>query len=483
MKRWTLWLAGAAALVAGVAACPQFAPDDVCGYPGFCGDSSSPGDGGKDAGPDGPVTCPSGHEPKDDPSCVSDALGIFVTPTGNDSNPGTKESPVATVTKALALAKSGGEGFVFVCEGSYTESVDVAQTISIFGGFQCSDWSYSGTQPKFTGAKPDYVFHLSGADDTVMGDLELDAPDAPANTGESSIGAFVANSQNVTFERMTIHAGKGSGGIAGVTTNYTFPDAGALAGNSATGIDGGIENSQNCPGGDTTVGGAGGYGNGTTGEDGKPALDGGLGGQLAACNSGGGGGDGSPASKGVDGAGAATLGGLDASGWQPQAGQQGAHGTAGQGGGGGLGITNGGGGGGGAGGCGGAGGAAGSGGGGSIAIIAVSSVVTCQSDDLLASAAGPGGIGAVGQTGAAGGSHGNGFGTGCSGGNGGAGGSGGAGGGGAGGVSVGVLSKGGTINIDSATQSNITPGTAGAKGTGAAGNDGIDGVSQATLAL
>ena len=189
MKRWTLWsLGGAAALVAGLVACPQFAPDDVCGYPGFCGDSSVT-EGGKDGGSDGPVACPSGKEPKDDPTCVTDALGVFVSPTGSDSNPGTQASPVATLK--TALQKATGKSFVFVCEGSYTESVDIAQSISIFGGFKCTDWSYSGALPKFTGTKSDYVFHLNGANDTLIADLELDAIDAPANTGASSIGAFV----------------------------------------------------------------------------------------------------------------------------------------------------------------------------------------------------------------------------------------------------------------------------------------------------
>lgn len=130
MKRWILWLAGAAALVVGLVACPQFAPDDVCGYPGFCGDSSVIGDGG-DAGSDASATCPSGKEPKDDPTCVTDTLGIFVAPSpgGNDSNAGTKASPVATLTVALQKAAAETKSFIFVCVGNYTESVDIAMMV------------------------------------------------------------------------------------------------------------------------------------------------------------------------------------------------------------------------------------------------------------------------------------------------------------------------------------------------------------------
>src|SRR3954465_11301007 len=151
MKRWLLLLP---AMLFG---CPQFAPDGVGGCPGFCDGSVDSGDSGKDGG----AECPSGKEPKDDPSCVSDALGIFVapSPTGNDSNAGTKSAPVATLK--TALQKVGAKSFIFVCEGSYTESVDIKQSTAVFGGFKCSDWSYSATTlPKFTGTKPDYVFHL-----------------------------------------------------------------------------------------------------------------------------------------------------------------------------------------------------------------------------------------------------------------------------------------------------------------------------------
>src|SRR5262249_29332895 len=163
--RWLLFLP---AMLFG---CPQFAPDDVCGYPGFCdGSIADAGDSGKD----GSTTCPSGKEPKDDPSCVADALGIFVAPapTGNDSNPGKKTAPGAKLK--TELAKVGAKSFIFVCEGAYSESVDIKQSAAVFGGFKCSDWSYSSTTlPKFTGTKPDYVFHLDGANDTVIGDLEL----------------------------------------------------------------------------------------------------------------------------------------------------------------------------------------------------------------------------------------------------------------------------------------------------------------------
>jgi hypothetical protein len=72
-------------------------------------------------------------------------------------------------------------------------------------------------------------------------------------------------------------------------------------------------------------------------------------------------------------------------------------------------------------------------------------------------------------------------GAGCPGGNGGKGAAGAAGGGGAGGVSVGILSKGGTITADDVT---FTLGSEGAAGQGGgASNDGVDGAAEQTLVL
>ncbi len=486
MKRWTLWLAGAAALVVGLVACPQFAPDDVCGYPGFCADSSS-GDGGGDAG-DASVTCPSGKEPKDDPTCVSDTLGIFVapTPTGNDSNAGTKASPVATLTTALQKAKTATKSFIFVCEGNYTESVDITQSAAIYGGFKCADWSYSGTLPKFTATKSDYVVHLDGANNTTIADLELDAIGAPANTGKSSVGVFATNS-SVSAKRISINAAAGANGVDGILTQFSYPTQATLNGNSADGGTGGAENAYSgCSSGGTTIGGKGGD-NGFSGDAGMPTYgDGGLGGIVGQpCNGTGTGGDGLSGPPGSAGVGATSAGSLDQVGWHASPGTDGKAGSVGQGGGGGQGVSGGAGGGGGAGACGGAGGGGGGGGGGSIGIVAFDSSISFNASNVRATDGGNGGNGVAGQNGQSpGGAHGNSAGLGCSGGNGGNGGNGGGGAGGAGGVSVGVLSKGGTITIDSATQSNITVAPKGGnKGTGAAGNDGIDGLAQATLAL
>ena len=422
--------------------------------------------------------------------------GIFVapTPTGSNTNAGTKESPVASIT--TALQKSAGKSFIFVCEGAYTESVDITQAAAIYGGFKCADWGYSGALPTFAATKPDYVIRLDTANDTIIADLELDAMDAPANTGTSSVGVFVNTSQNVTFERLTVHAGMGAAGPSGTLQSLVsmWPAATTLNGNSSTGPDGGSQNSVTCPGGSgTTVGGKGGNADGfSDGVAGTPPLgggDGGTGGTSSiACTMEST--DGKPGASGMNGNGAMALGDFVDGGWAPMGGSGGGPGGPGQGGGGGGGRDNGtsqgGGGGGGAGGCGGGGGGGGAGGGGSIAIAAFQSAVSVKTSTLVCVAAGNGGGGVSGESGqavaglravtsAASRLHWRWWG--------GTGGAGGGGGGGAGGVAVGVLSKGGTVTVDQTTQSAVMlPMQGGAKGSGSAGNDGVAGVAQPTLA-
>lgn len=51
------------------------------------------------------------------------ASELFVAPNGNDSNPGTKEAPLATVNKALAL----GASTVYMRSGVYEQTIDLNQ--------------------------------------------------------------------------------------------------------------------------------------------------------------------------------------------------------------------------------------------------------------------------------------------------------------------------------------------------------------------
>ncbi len=67
-------------------------------------------------------------------------IGTFVSgDTGNDTNPGTQAMPVKTIAKGMANAKTIGlPRTVFVAGGHYPEDVDLAEGLSLSGGFLCS---------------------------------------------------------------------------------------------------------------------------------------------------------------------------------------------------------------------------------------------------------------------------------------------------------------------------------------------------------
>ena len=149
MKR----LASMMVMVVGLSACPAFPSGDLCDQKGVaCADGGmgegGGSDGGADGAPDAPPGCDLGKEPKDSPACVSDAVGVFVSPMGIDTNPGTKQSPVKSIGKALSLV--GSKPRVYVCEGTYAEDVVLDAShdgVSIYGGWSCNGWSYTGGKP------------------------------------------------------------------------------------------------------------------------------------------------------------------------------------------------------------------------------------------------------------------------------------------------------------------------------------------------
>jgi len=450
--------------------------------------STCPQEGGD--GPP-PLSCDTSKDPKDDPGCVDDRVGVFVSPTGSDTNPGTKSAPFQTIGKALASV--GALTRVYVCEGTYAEDVAImtpVDGVSLYGGFKCADWSYSGNKP--TIGKGVVALTISGTTKPfAVEDVELKSADGSGAT-PSSIAALVANATGtVTFARVSFTAGagaKGSDGNAGSNYNGALSQSDpSIQGHDASGNAGGaLQTCANlCTDTVASTGGQGGAGGGAPsgGSGGAPALGGGAGGTAGqSCGSGGTGGDGtSQPTTGTDATSPTALGSLSATGWTPGDATKGGNGAPGQGGGGGAGASSGGGGGGGCGGCGGGGGSGGGGGGASIALAVFSSVVDVNSSQFVAANAGDGGKGGAGQAGQLGGFSGNKAGNGCLGGNGGNGSAGGTGAGGVGGISVGVLYKGAAPTVDSATTNTV--GTAGTKGVGgtAGTNDGLDGVAMQTM--
>jgi hypothetical protein len=98
------------------------------GLPGTGGQVPDGGGPPTDAGADAPYC----------PVCLG--LGTFVSGSaGDDTNPGTKDKPLKTITAGIANAvKIGGGLGVYVAGGHYPEQVTMVEGVDVSGGYACT---------------------------------------------------------------------------------------------------------------------------------------------------------------------------------------------------------------------------------------------------------------------------------------------------------------------------------------------------------
>ena len=488
-----------------VAACSRFGSTDPSG----AADGTDAGADDAHAGADdalGPVIgvaapegCDSAAEPHLSLACVVDSYGVFVdSAAGADSSAGTQASPVKSI--GGALRKLGARARIYVCEGTYDEHVKLTTATSIYGGFACGTWAYSGKRPRVAPSDSGFALQIDKVGSAlVVEDMDFTAMPG-TESASSSIAAFVTGSANLTLRRVSLTAqngSKGKDGAAGdagtlVTSSPTPGSRDGNASNSAGGkATGGAAQTCTCSTGAVTMGGSGGTifpGGGVIPTAGAPAqvvaappgADGSIGKFFAFGT------ESTPPKRGSDapvpawGLGAACNASIAGGGLHLCAGGDGTDGPQGQGGGGAAPIADNtsqlaamaGGGGGGCGGCGGHKGKGGDGGGASVALVSVDSGVTLAACALTAANGGAGGAGGGGGVAISGGQGGSG-GRAPAGGAGGSGAAGSSGGGGAGGVTAGVVYKGAKPKADA----TIATGARGGKGLGGVpgSNDGLDG--------
>lgn len=351
---------------------------------------------------------------------INERFGVFVSKGGSAQNPGTREAPFGSIGDAIVKAKADKKR-VFVCEGTYEESLELANGVSIMGGLDCSAFEWKLTEKRSIVASPasPAVKATNITMPTRIDNLDVRSPDATTPSG-SSIGVLVLDSNALTFAKGTVTAGaatKGDDGIEGESVKLQFDSLATAGRNSQTCIDpvtqactnvglpGGVGARAACitPSGvvvSRSEGGAGGYG----GVYRRMGSDWSV---VAASGQGGMGVPSVPGANGKNGT-SGTVGTLSELGYVPADGTPGDSGGPGKGGRGGDGQprpTPGGSGtqwaasgaGGGPGGCGGLAGTAGKGGGGSFGVIALRSPVRLEAMTITSGAGGAGGQGTVGS--------------------------------------------------------------------------------------
>lgn len=430
------------------------------------------------------------------------ANAIFVDQvTGKDTNNGSMAAPKKTIQAGI-IAGSAVNKDVYVSKGTYNEHVDMADGVSLYGGYDASS-SWSRAMANVTTIASPTTLGVSAtnlSNAVTIQFFTVTTQDATGGSGQSVDGIRIAGcTGGVTVQGCTVSSGAGGSGVvpSPATTGAAGGNgSGASGGPSSCGATGGFGGPavSGATGGDS-----GGMGGGPNGGSPGPGGSGGN----ACCipgngGPGGPGGVGGPGSPGADSNYTAlTIGTLASDGSYTTAdGAGGAAGTNGGGGGGGGSgggagsgcplschdDTSGNGGGGGAGGCAGGAGGSGGGGGASLGIVIVGSAATIDQCQVNA---GKGGGGAGGGSGGPGGSGGSGTGGGAGGGsagsggpgsNGAGGGSGGSGSGGTGGPSICVAYSGTVPNYTNSHCNRAGGGAAGASGGGLApkGLPGID---------
>ena len=175
---------------------------------------------GASASPDGGGTLP-GREPAPPAPApkadqITEQFGVFVAKDGAAQNPGTRKSPLASITEAIAKAKADKKS-VFVCEGTYEETLEIANGVSIIGGFDCSgsEWKQTNKKSVLDSASSPAIHADKISTPTRIDGFDVKVPDATTPSG-SSIAVIVLDSNALTFANGTITAGAGMKGDDGV---------------------------------------------------------------------------------------------------------------------------------------------------------------------------------------------------------------------------------------------------------------------------
>jgi hypothetical protein len=66
------------------------------------------------------------------------AASLFVAPTGDDAALGTRQFPMQTIGAAIQRARGAGLTAVLVADGLYVETIELANGVSVFGGYDAN---------------------------------------------------------------------------------------------------------------------------------------------------------------------------------------------------------------------------------------------------------------------------------------------------------------------------------------------------------
>jgi hypothetical protein len=169
---------------------------------------------GADAGSDAPPKAPPVGGPTTQGD-LTDDLGIFVTTSGNDAASGTHDQPLASVQAGIDKAKTVGKR-VYVCAGTFKESLTLADSISVVGGLDCTNnqWSTGSGRTRIEATSSPAVRAKDIATATRIEGLDVVAPNATTSSG-SSIALLADHANALTVAHSQLIAGDAKNGDNG----------------------------------------------------------------------------------------------------------------------------------------------------------------------------------------------------------------------------------------------------------------------------
>lgn len=163
---------------------------------------------------------------------------------GNDGNAGTGDAPMATIEAGIARAGvQAASASVFVAAGVYQESLELADGVSLRGGFDATAGWARDPAAHVTEVRGQGVV-VAARDvnrDTWLDGLTITGADATAS-GQSSIAVQAARSSGLRMRGVLLRPGNGDDGERGepvdAPTLSGAPGPGDAGGNSGAGDDG-----------------------------------------------------------------------------------------------------------------------------------------------------------------------------------------------------------------------------------------------------
>ncbi len=147
---------------------------------------------------------------------LTEKYGVFVSTKGSADGSGTREKPLSSIRDAIARAKEDSRR-VYVCEGTYLESLILESGISVVGGFDCTSFTWRlGSGKSRLEAPTSPAVRASGiAAATRFDGFDVVAPDG-SEASPSSIGLIADQSPALTVVSSKFTSGKGLSGADGV---------------------------------------------------------------------------------------------------------------------------------------------------------------------------------------------------------------------------------------------------------------------------